>query len=250
MIVMVKITKLSPLEIYKLLPRRSGCRLCGEDSCMAFAIKLLSLQTNLEKCKPLIEDPGFRENYEKLSKLLKPLVKEIEIGVGDRKVVIGGKHVVHRHELMLRNPTAIAIDVSDDLDKDKIIEKVEFINNFKYEYVGYELKLDLIAVRSVTNDPERFKSTLKIVNEYSKRPIIICSIDPEIIHAGLEVLDKERPLIYTATMKNWIKVLELVRRFKVPVTISSLGKINDLISLVKTFRKYGISDLCLDPGTI
>ena len=44
------------LEVYKLLPR-TNCGVCGEKTCMAFAVKLASGATELEEC-PALEVPA------------------------------------------------------------------------------------------------------------------------------------------------------------------------------------------------
>ena len=46
--------RLQPLEIYQLLPR-TNCKACGEETCFAFALKLVAAQTDLSRCTPLNE---------------------------------------------------------------------------------------------------------------------------------------------------------------------------------------------------
>ncbi len=46
--------KVDHAEIYKYLPR-TDCKICGEQSCYAFAIKLVGRETELDKCTPLLE---------------------------------------------------------------------------------------------------------------------------------------------------------------------------------------------------
>ena len=60
--------RLQPLELYQLLPR-TNCRVCGEETCFNFALKLVANQTQLERCIPLHE-PGFEEQRERLETLL------------------------------------------------------------------------------------------------------------------------------------------------------------------------------------
>ncbi len=47
-----KLSKIGPLALYNCLPK-TDCEECGEKTCMAFAIKLLSGDEELDKCKPL-----------------------------------------------------------------------------------------------------------------------------------------------------------------------------------------------------
>jgi ArsR family metal-binding transcriptional regulator len=46
--------KVDHAEIFKYLPK-TDCKICGEQSCYAFAIRLVGGETNLEKCTPLLE---------------------------------------------------------------------------------------------------------------------------------------------------------------------------------------------------
>ena len=130
---------------------------------MAFAVRLVNMETKLEKCTPLLEEAKYKKNYEKLKEMLTPPVKEIELRSDKKVVVLDGEYVLHRHELTYINPPPIAIDVDDTMSKEEIIKRINFAENFKYTYIGRELTLDLIAVRSVSNDPEESKKTVGCV---------------------------------------------------------------------------------------
>lgn len=43
---------ISPLVIYKLLPK-TNCRQCGEETCLAFIMKLIDEETTILECRPL-----------------------------------------------------------------------------------------------------------------------------------------------------------------------------------------------------
>jgi ArsR family metal-binding transcriptional regulator len=59
--------KVDHAEIFKYLPK-TDCRICGEQSCYAFAIRLVGGETNLEKCTPLLE-PKFATSLETMRAL-------------------------------------------------------------------------------------------------------------------------------------------------------------------------------------
>jgi ArsR family metal-binding transcriptional regulator len=59
--------KVDHAEVYKYLPR-TDCSICGEQSCYAFAIRLVGGETTLEKCTPLLE-PKFATSLETLRAL-------------------------------------------------------------------------------------------------------------------------------------------------------------------------------------
>jgi acetyl-CoA decarbonylase/synthase complex subunit gamma len=239
--------ELSPLDVYKLLPR-TNCKQCGEENCMAFATKLVNREVPLDKCTPLLTKEH-EKSYAQLKELLKPAVKEIIVGVGNRAVKIGGKLVMYRHEFTYFNPTAIAIDVTDEMSDDELLDRIGKAEGFKFDYIGQTLKLDMIAVRSTSQNPERFAATVKKVVEKTGLPMILCSLIPNVIEAGLMVAPKSRPLLYAATKDNWKEMAELTKMHDCPLTVFAPNDLTLLRSLTKTLLEYGIEDMVLDPGT-
>jgi len=58
-------------EVYKYLPG-TNCRICGEQSCYSFAIRLTGNETTLDKCRPLFEQK-YAINLEHLQTLMEYL---------------------------------------------------------------------------------------------------------------------------------------------------------------------------------
>jgi len=241
------IKELSPIDIYKLLPR-TNCKECGEENCMAFATKVVNREISIEKCPPLLTKEH-EKAYEQLKEMLKPAIKEVVVGVGDKAVKIGGKLVMYRHEFTYFNPTAIAIDVTDEMSGEEILERVKKAENFSFEYIGQILKLDMIAIRSTSNNPDKFKNTVKKVAENTTMPLILCSFNPNVLEAGVMAIPKARPLLYAATKDNWREMAELALMYNCPLTVFAPNNLKLLKSLTKTLLEYGVEDLVLDPGT-
>jgi acetyl-CoA decarbonylase/synthase complex subunit gamma len=241
------IRELSPIDVYKLLPK-TNCKECGEENCMAFATKLVNREVTLEKCKPLLTKE-YEKSYTQLKDMLKPPVREVAIGVGEKSLKIGGKLVMYRHEFAYSNPTAFAIDVTDEMSDEEILSRVNKTAGFSFEYIGQTLKLDMIVVRSTSNDPDKFKATVKKVAESTSLPLILGSLQPNVLEAGLMAVPKSRPLLYAATKDNWKEMAELALMYNCPLTISAPGNVKLLKSLTKTLLEYGVQDLVLDPGT-
>jgi ArsR family metal-binding transcriptional regulator len=63
--------KVDHAEIYEYLPK-TNCQICGEQSCYAFAIKLVGRETALDKCTPLLE-ARYITNLEHIRALLEYL---------------------------------------------------------------------------------------------------------------------------------------------------------------------------------
>ncbi|MEM3699719.1 MAG: acetyl-CoA decarbonylase/synthase complex subunit gamma [Candidatus Bathyarchaeia archaeon] len=243
----VGIRELSPIDVYKLLPK-INCKECGEENCMAFATKVVNREVTIEKCPPLLTKE-YEKAYRQLKEMLKPAIKEIVIGTGDKAIKIGGKLVMYRHEFTYFNPTAIAIDVTDEMSEEEILERIKKTEDFSFEYIGQTLKLDMIAIRSTSNNPEKFKATVKKVAENTRLPLILCSLNPKVLEAGLEAIPKSKPLLYAATKENWRDMAEIAITYQCPLTVFAPGDLKLLKSLTKTLLAYGVEDLVLDPGT-
>ena len=239
--------ELSPIDVYKLLPK-INCKECGQDNCMAFATKIVNREVNIDQCPPLLKKEN-EKAYNQLKELLKPAVKEVTVGVGDKARKIGGKLVMYRHEFTYNNPTAIAIDVTDQMTAQEVESRIKRTENYSFEYIGYTLKLDMIAVRSTSGDAEKFKATVKKVAETTNLPMVLCSLNSTVLEAGLMAAPKARPLLYAANKENWKDMAELALMYSCPLVVSAPNDLNTLVSLVKTLMAYGVTDLVLDPGT-
>ncbi len=243
----VGVRELSPIDVYMLLPK-TNCKECGEENCMAFATKVVNREVVVMQCPPLLKKE-YEKNYNQLSEMLKPAIREVTIGTGERAVTIGGKLVMYRHEFTYFNPTAIAIDVTDEMSDEELLDRVKQTKDFSYEYIGTTLNLNMIAIRSTSNDPEKFKSAVKKVGENTNLPLVLCSFNPTVVESGLMAIPKRRPLIYAATKDNWKDMAELELMYDCPLAIFAPNDLTLLRSLVKTLKENGVEDLVLDPGT-
>ena len=237
----------SPLEAYKYLPA-TNCGECGEQTCMAFAAHLIDRSKKLTECKPILEEK-FAKKFKELQTLLAPEIREVEVGVGEKAVKIGGDDVLYRHRLTFFNQNALAYDVWDTMPEKEFVERVKKIDDFKKFYVGSFLTLNMVAVRCVSKDPKKFADAVKKVIENTDLPMILCSFDPAVLKAGLEVAKDKNPLLYAANKDNWQQVADLAIEYNVPVTLFSPDDLDTLKSLAVTFAKMGTEKLVLDPGT-
>ncbi len=60
---------ISPMEIYSYLPK-TNCKECGEQTCMAFTVKLLNGEIDIKACKPLFREEKYAGIREALQGLL------------------------------------------------------------------------------------------------------------------------------------------------------------------------------------
>ena len=237
-----------PLEIYPLLPG-TNCKECGEANCMAFATKMAEHTVKLEACTPLYEDPKYAKKLVKIEELVTPPVREVTIGVGEFAANIGAKLVLYRHDLRYTNPTSFFLDVPDNLDSEAFAKRVKEIEDWTYMYIGTNLRLDGIALRGVSQDPQTFAKAAKNLAGISNWPIILCSLQPEMLAAGAKAIADKRPLLYAATLDTWAEVGEIAVRHNLPLVAYAPGNLDNLATLTNTLRAMGVEQLVLDPGT-
>ncbi|MCJ7444197.1 MAG: acetyl-CoA decarbonylase/synthase complex subunit gamma, partial [Methanotrichaceae archaeon] len=238
----------SPLNLYKQLPQ-TNCQKCGEQTCMAFASGLIDRSKKVEECPPLVEETKYAKKLETLRQIIAPELKLVYVGTGEKQIKVGGEDIMYRHQMTFFNKPPFAYDVTDAMDEAKLVERVKKISSWQKFYIGNWERVEMIAVRSVTDDPAKFAACVKKVMENTNYPLILCSFNPAVLKAGLEVASKSRPLIYAATKDNWKEVAQLVHDYDVPVTLSVPFDLDGLKSLAVTFASMGITDLVLDPGT-
>jgi acetyl-CoA decarbonylase/synthase complex subunit gamma len=156
---------------------------------------------------------------------------------------------MYRHEFTYTDPTAIATDVTDEMPDEMILDRVKWIEGFNFTYIGQTLRLNMVSVRSTSRDPEKFAAAVKKVAENTGLPLILCSLDPNVLEAGVMAIPKSRPLLYAATKDNWKEMAELALMYNCPLAVFAPNDLKTLRSLAKTLTEYGVEDLALDPGT-
>jgi len=140
---------LSGLDIYKLLPK-TNCRQCGLATCLAFAMQLAKKTLPIDKC-PFISP----EAKNTLEEQAMPAIKLITLGSNESKFDIGNETVMYRHEEKFRNPAGLGFIINADLSDNEIKDRLSKINQLKFERVGQELNVNLVALEQ-SKDAGRF----------------------------------------------------------------------------------------------
>ncbi|MGE5197944.1 MAG: acetyl-CoA decarbonylase/synthase complex subunit gamma [Deltaproteobacteria bacterium] len=231
---------LSALDIYKLLPK-TNCRECGFVTCLAFAMQLAKKAVSIDKC-PYLTD-AVKQLLEASSL---PPIKLVTIGTGDNKVEIGNETVLFRHEEKFHHPCAIGYIIEDSLSADKIKQRLERINNLKFERVGQKLDVNLIAVKQ-SGSKDKFVAALKQIASNTKLPLILMSSDAETLREALAMTKGSNPLIHGVTKENAGQILPLAQEFKVPLAVSA-ADLDSLSSLTQELSGKGLSEMVLDTG--
>jgi len=230
-------------EIVKMLPGRKPCRDCGFPTCFAFAMKLASGGTTVDKC-PYLSD----ETKEKLLDLLAPPIKLVTIGAGDNAVQIGNEEVIYRHEKTFVHSPGIALLISDKDDDAKIEEKIKKIKDLQFPWVGVGLEADLLALRFESGSKDKFLALVKKVYDSTDLGMILISEDMDALFAARDICADRHPLVYPITKENIDEAIPKIKENLTPVGLHG-HSVEELVSLTTKMKDAGIEELVLDPGS-
>ncbi len=231
---------LSGLDIYKLLPK-TNCRECGFVTCLAFAMQLAKKAVGIDKCPYLSA-----ESKRVLEASSQPPIKLVTIGEGDNKLEVGNETVLFRHEEKFYHPTGIGFIIEDSLSPEEIKQKLERINKLKFERVGQELNVNLVAIKHAA-DKKKFIEAVQAVLNNTHLSLVLMSDDIEALREALKISAARKPLIYSATKDNVAEFSKLAQEFKVPV-VAKASDLETLSGLTKELNTQGINDIILDTG--
>jgi acetyl-CoA decarbonylase/synthase complex subunit gamma len=102
-------------------------------------------------------------------------------------------------------------------------------------------------VESVSGDAAIFSEAVKAVRANSGRPLILVSGDPNVLAAGLEVIDGKGTLLYGADADNWEAMASLAKDRGCSLAVKA-GSLEKLAELTEKIKGAGVEDLVIDPG--
>jgi acetyl-CoA decarbonylase/synthase, CODH/ACS complex subunit gamma len=229
---------LSGLDIYKLLPK-TNCRECGFATCLAFAMQLAKKAVSIDKC------PSLSEEAKKVLKASsEPPIRLVTIGDGESRLEAGNETVMFRHEEKFHRPCGIGFVIEDSLSDAQIRQVLEKINRSKFERVGQELKVNLVALRQ-TGDAERFAHLLELVIQLTPLPLALICKDAASLNKALEKSKGRRPLVYRVDRENLESMAPLLKEYNVPAVVSG-PDLGTLAQLTKELNSRGVQDLFLE----
>lgn len=232
---------LTGIQIYKLLPK-TNCGECGVPTCLAFAMNLAAGKAELAACPHVSE-----EAKAELADAAAPPIRPVEIGIGERKLKIGGETVLFRHEKTFVNPPGIAVLVTDEMSDEDVAGRLERLKTLEYERVGLTLRADLVAVKSMAGDGGKFEALAGKVKDHTDAGIILMAEDAGVMEAGLKACADRRPLIHAATKENADAMAGLAKDHKCPLAVKGNG-LDDVSELTTKLTDDGLNDLVIDSG--
>ena len=230
-------------QIVKMLPGRKPCRDCGFPTCFAFAMKLASGGTTVDKCPYLSE-----ETKAKLLDILAPPIKLVTIGSEENAVKIGNEEVIYRHEKTFVHSPGIALLISDKEDNAKIEEKIKKIKELQFPWVGVNLEANLLALHFESGDRDKFLALVKKVYDSTDLGMVLISEDMDALFAARDICADRHPLLYPITKGNIDEAITKIKANLTPVGLRGKS-IEELVSLTTKLKDAGIEELVLDPGS-
>jgi acetyl-CoA decarbonylase/synthase complex subunit gamma len=235
---------LSGIQIYKLLPQ-TNCKECGFPTCLAFAMKLAAKQIELSGCPYVTE-----ASKAQLAESAAPPIRLITLKSNGYEVKAGNEVVMFRHEKTFYNKPGLFIKVRDDEDVEVIKAKVAAADAYTTNYVGIDLVLDGFAVESAnesaTDAVAKFSAAISAIREVSHRPVILISLNPAVIAAGLRVVDGEHPMVYAANSQNWAEMADLAKQHQASIVVNAVS-LEELAGLTEKVKSKGLEEMVLDP---
>lgn len=235
--------KLTGLQIFKLLPNKN-CKECGFQTCLAFAMKLAAKQAKLDACPHVSEDAR-----EKLGAASAPPIRLVKIGAGEREVLIGEELVLFRHEKTFYHKTALAARVDDRMDSAAFAARIKAASSFSLDRAGETLRLDLIAVKEASGDPQKFAAAARAAKDGSPLPLVLISKNPDCLKAALEAVKGSRPLVWGADAGNLERVAALAKEFSVPLVVEGDDGIDALAARAVKAAEAGADEIVLAPSS-
>ena len=194
-----------------------------------------------------MQDPKQAKKRDKLIALVAPPQKSVEIGVGDRKCIIGGEEILNRHQLTYYNETAIFMEIADD-DPD-LEATTKYLTNLVIERMGDVLRVNGIALRCVSGNADQYKLAAKKLTETSNLPVMLACMNPDNLLAAATEIKELKPLLYAATKDSWEQVGKFAVENNLPVVAVS-NDLDELMSLSATLQKLGVKNIILDAMTV
>lgn len=231
---------LSGLDIYKLLPK-TNCRECAFVTCLAFAMQLAKKSVSIDKCPYLSQ-----EAKNTLEASGQPPIKLVSMGTGETKLNIGNETVLFRHEEKFHNPCAIGFIIEDTSSENEIQSRLSYINKLKFERVGQELNVNLIAIRQ-NKTKENFLKAVKFVLDNTNLCIALIARDAQTLEEALKISKDRKPLIYNLNTDEYLNSAKLAKEYSLPL-VAQAASLENLSSLTKEINNQGVCDLMLDTG--
>ena len=206
---------------------------------------LANNKAKVEDC-PYISEEGKRA----LAASSAPPIRLVKVGSGSHACEIGDETELYRHEKKFFHPTRYCVILNDDVADQELEGRTLAVNRTKFERVGQIMAADMVAVRHVSGDAQRFARAVSVVAESTDLPLLLMSNDVPTLEAAAAPIAAKLPLLNAADKENWASMAALAKRLKCPLVVREDRGLNELADLVALVKGAGVEDIVLDFGAI
>jgi acetyl-CoA decarbonylase/synthase complex subunit gamma len=228
-------------DIVKKLPNRKGCKECGFPTCFAFAMKLATGGTTIDKCPYL---PA--EVKKEIEEAMAPPIKLVTIGSGQGALHIGNEEALFRHDNAFVHQPGIALLITDKEPDAKVDEKIKKFKDLQFPWVGLTLKADLLALQFESGDKAKYQSLVKKMCDSTDTPVMLMADDVDVLLAARGICGNRQPLLYPVTKENIDEVIAGIESVPTPVGVKA-NSMEELIPLTTKLKEAGLDEIVLEP---
>jgi acetyl-CoA decarbonylase/synthase complex subunit gamma len=102
-------------------------------------------------------------------------------------------------------------------------------------------------VEGASGEADKFAAAVGAIRRVSDLPLVLVNDDPDVMRAGLEQLEEEKPLLVGANAGNWEAMADLALDRGCALAITA-GSLEELGELSEQLTSKGIEDLVLYPA--
>jgi acetyl-CoA decarbonylase/synthase complex subunit gamma len=187
---------LTGLQIYNQLPK-TNCRKCGFPTCLAFAMAVGQRRVSPGNCPDISA-----EAKELLSETMRPPMNKVKFGLKNNEIEIGGEEVLFRHEKTFYHQPAFAVLLSDSASIEKLKDTIETIKNMEFELIGNMSRIDMLAIKNDSKNPETFVECVHLAHDF---PLLLISEDLDSVKRARAALRDQIPVISGDSSLEWIE---------------------------------------------
>ena len=227
-------------DIMKKLPK-TNCKDCGLATCFAFAMKLATGGIKIEACPHL--SPEARNE---LDASMAPPIKRVTIGTGQKALELGEEEVMFRHEKTFFHQTGIAILISDKENESEIETRLNTIKSFRFERIGQELEINLLALSFESGNRDRFEALVKRVYETTDFGLILIADDTDVLLSSATLCADRKPVVYPITKENVDTLIPKLKELGVVAGVKGKN-LDEIAEITADLKAAGIEESLLDP---
>jgi acetyl-CoA decarbonylase/synthase complex subunit gamma len=175
-----------------------------------------------------------------------PPIRLVDVGPAEQCIQLGKETVLFRHEETFYHPTAIAARMPVDRGPDELRAAFERITAMRFDRVGQQVRVELVALADVDGDASRFAAAAATAAGMGLT-LVLTSPTPAVIEAALPGLAGQRPLIGPATKDTWEAMAALAKAHACPLLVQG-DDLSSLAELTGHLAAAGLTDLVIDSG--